>query len=58
MSENINEIVSDAKVAKTDATQSVAYYRPKFIYRVLANLIDVLIFILVFFNLFGCARNH
>ena len=57
MSENINEIVSDAKVAKTDATQNVAYYRPKFIYRVLANLIDVLIFILVFFSIFLGVRE-
>ena len=47
--ENINEIVSDASVAANNKEINVTYFRPKFTLRVFANLLDILIFIIIFF---------
>ena len=53
----INEIVSDAKIAANSEENHVSYYRPKFTYRIFANLIDILIFIFLFFSFFLGVRE-
>lgn len=53
----INEIISDAKIAANDEGMKISYYHPKFVYRVFANLIDILIFIFLFFSLFLGVRE-
>ena len=53
----INEIVSDAEIASSNEGINVSYYRPKFTHRVFANLIDILIFIFLFFSLFLGVRE-
>ena len=50
--ENVNEIVSDGSIATSSQKINILYYRPKFTHRVLANLVDILIFIFVFFSCF------
>lgn len=47
----INEIEKN-----TVGTIEIKYYRPKFVHRVLANLIDLILFILVFLGLFIFVR--
>lgn len=56
MEENINEVVS-GEVASNSQDINVLYYRPKLIHRVFANLVDILIFILVFLSLFLGVRE-
>ena len=53
----INEIVSDAEIASSNEGINVSYYRPKFTHRVFANLVDILIFIFLFFSLFLGVRE-
>ena len=48
MADQVNEIVSDQKVASTSKKMEVTYFRPSFLFRVLANLIDILIVVIVF----------
>ena len=55
--ENINEIVSDASVAANNKEINVTYFRPKFTLRVFANLLDILIFIIIFFACFLGVRE-
>ena len=57
MEDNINEVVSDAKVAGDNKNINVLYYQPRFSYRVFANLIDILIFIFVFVSCFLGVRE-
>lgn len=51
METQINEIEQN-----TVGTIRVQYYRPKFVHRVLANLVDFIIFGLVFFGIFAFVR--
>ena len=55
--ENINEIVSDASVAVNNKEINVTYFRPKLTLRVFANLLDILIFIIIFFACFLGVRE-
>ena len=57
MEENVNEIVSDGAIAKTSPKIDISYYRPKLIHRVLANVIDILIFAFVFVSSFLGVRE-
>ena len=57
MEENINEIVSGTEVVNSDPEKNITYFRPKFHHRIFANLLDILIFILVFFSLFLGVRE-
>ena len=57
MEENVNEIVSDGSIAKTSPKIDISYYRPKLIHRVLANVIDILIFAFVFVSSFLGVRE-
>lgn len=52
MQTQVNEIEKN-----TIGTIEVKYYRPKFAHRVLANLVDIIIFILVFLGLFIGTRS-
>ena len=53
----VNEIVSDQKVASTSKKMEVTYFRPFFLFRVLANLIDILIVVIVFVSGFLGVRE-
>lgn len=57
MDEHINEIVSDEQIATNNQRIDVLYYRPKFTHRIFANLVDILIFIFVFFSAFLGVRE-
>ena len=57
MAEQINEVVSDAKVASSNQELQVSYYRPSFGFRALANLIDILILAFVFVSGFLGVRE-
>lgn len=61
MADEINEIVSGAQVVNSDPENKITYFRPAFHHRIFANLIDILIFIFLFFSLFLGVReivNH
>ena len=45
---NINEVVSDGSIATSNKEINVSYYRPKLLLRVFANLLDILVYIIVF----------
>lgn len=55
--EHINEIVSDAEIASSSKEINISYYRPKFYQRVFANVVDILLFIFVFFSCFLIVRE-
>ena len=55
--EHINEIVSDGEIASTSKEINISYYRPKFHQRVFANVVDILIFIFIFFTCFLGVRE-
>lgn len=57
MEDHINEVVSDAEIATNNQNINVLYYRPKFTHRIFANLLDILIFIMVFLSLFLGVRE-
>lgn len=57
MEDHINEVISDAEVATNNQETNVLYYRPKFTHRIFANLVDILIFIFVFFSCFLGVRE-
>ena len=57
MADQVNEIVSDQKVASTNKKMEVTYFRPSFLFRVLANLIDILIVVIVFVSGFLGVRE-
>ncbi len=57
MSDNINEVVSGQKVATNNEEINITYFHPKLVHRVFANLIDILIFILLFFSIFLGVRE-
>ena len=57
MAEEINEVVSGSEIAKSSEDIHITYFRPKFIHRVFANLIDIMIFILLFFSVFLGVRE-
>ncbi|MBO4668091.1 MAG: hypothetical protein J5666_08235, partial [Bacilli bacterium] len=52
----INEIVSENDIPINSET-NVLYYPPKFTHRVFANLLDILIFVFVFFSCFLGVRE-
>ena len=52
----INEIVNENDVPVNNGT-NVLYYPPKFTHRVFANLLDILIFVFVFFSCFLGVRE-
>lgn len=61
MADEINEVLSDSKVVNSDPDKNITYYRPGFHLRIFANLLDILIFIFLFFCLFLGTReivNH
>lgn len=53
----VNEVVSKDDVPVNDKGTNVLYYHPKFTHRVFANLLDILIFIFVFFACFLGVRE-
>lgn len=53
----INEIVSKDDVPLNDKDTKILYYHPKFTHRIFANLLDILIFIFVFFACFLGVRE-
>lgn len=55
--EHINEIVSDGSIATSNQKINIEYYRPKFTHRVFANLVDILIFLFIFFTCFLGVRE-
>ena len=57
MAEQINEVVSDGKFIEKSEKINVSYFRPSFLFRVLANLIDLLILALVFVSGFLGVRE-
>lgn len=57
MEDHINEVVSDAEIATDNKNINVLYYRPKFTHRIFANLLDILIFIMVFLACFLGVRE-
>ena len=57
MAIQVNEIVSDADIAGSSQDLKVSYFRPSFLYRTLANLIDILIVALVFVSGFLGVRE-
>ena len=57
MEDHINEVVSDAEIATNNQNIDVLYYRPKFTHRIFANLLDILIFIMVFLACFLGVRE-
>ena len=54
--ERPSEIVSDESIAGT-SDNNITYFRPPFYQRVLANLIDVFIMVILFFSLFLGSRE-
>ena len=56
MEEKPNEIVSGQEVAQSNKID-IVYFRPPFYQRVLANLLDVLIMVFLFFSLFLGTRT-
>ena len=57
MSDQVNEIVSDGKIANTNDELNVSYYRAKFSHRIFANLIDIMLMLFLFFSFFLGVRE-
>ena len=53
----VNEIVTENDVPINNNETNVLYYPPKFTHRVFANLLDILIFVFVFFSCFLATRE-
>ena len=49
-------IEQDSLVAQDNNKQEIVYYRPKFHRRVMANLVDIIIFAFLFVSLFSLSR--
>lgn len=54
--QQLDQILEEGALASENKKVEVIYYRPKFYRRILANFIDILIFILIFVGLFSLGR--